>query len=167
MKKVLKITAIVLVVSLLTAGITVFAGGFGKKGIYPESLSEEQKVLVLEKFNGCISEMVEAGEITKEQGESISVALKKSGKSDGRLKKERPEGEKMPEMTEEQKTEMKEKYKAGIAEKLEKGEITQEEYNELVEKAENGEFGPRGMGKGKPGGNRSKGEKPAEKPTEE
>ncbi len=166
MKKVLKITALVLVVSLLTAGITVFAGGFRKAEIYPEGLTDEQKALVVSKFSACLDELVAEGEITAEQKNAIAEAIEKGGKSNKGRKNDKVDDErKMPEMTEEKKAEMLEKQKERLAKQLEKGEITQEQYDEYMEKTENGEFEPRGMGKGNPGGNIGKGEMPTEKPT--
>ncbi len=59
--------------------------------------------------------------------------------------------EQMQQLTDEQKAEMPEKIKSELSEKPSAGEITEEQYNELIEKAENGEMPRLGQGNGQQG----------------
>ena len=154
MKKTIRIISAVLAVVLTVAGVSVFAASseIREKKKHPQmfNITEEQKNLIIEKFEKDLVELLENGDITQEQYDGISEMIKNGGMPGRRPFGERgQERKEMPELTEEQKQEITLKIKTELDEKLAAGEITQEEYDERIEAVQNGDF--KGMG-GRPGG---------------
>ncbi len=153
---------------------------------YMPELTEEQKAEMQEKALERLNKQLENGEITQEEYDTMLTAIENGefrfgGKRPGRkpmgkpgsdvsFKKDSEAYEKppVPELTEEQKAEMKEKAIEKLNKELENGKITQEEYENVLEAIENGEFasGFRGK-KGGPRGHFKPDREKFETPTEE
>ncbi len=133
-----KIILAILTLVLLIMGISVFAANTSaetdRKPPFGFNLSKEQEKILTEKIIEDLNEMVESGDLTQEQYDIISDRIEKSFPIDmGRAMHK-------PRITEDQKEKLVEKFKAEQEKKLAAGEITQEEYDKLIENADENMF---------------------------
>ena len=143
MKKTIICTIIALV--LVVGGISAIALSREKTGFNKNlNLSEEQVQILKDKIKEDLLEMAEADKITQQQYDALLQGVENGNFNffgRGFKGKMGEKGEAF-ELSDEEKEEIKQKHLDMLKERLEKGEITQEEYDEMLSKAQNGEFMP-------------------------